>query len=93
MSSVVIFLFPFFIQFMKKLGSAGQQNATRCGLWWVEMLKIRDQIKEAATVYFRICSEVIFYMLGIALDECILSVTHTLSGFSPLGSFTFGCDA
>ncbi|XP_007028000.2 PREDICTED: trafficking protein particle complex subunit 8 isoform X1 [Theobroma cacao] len=40
-----------------KLGSAGQQNATRCGLWWVEMLKTRDQIKEAATVYFRICSE------------------------------------
>ncbi|XP_022766944.1 trafficking protein particle complex subunit 8-like isoform X2 [Durio zibethinus] len=40
-----------------KLGSAGQQNATRCGLWWVEMLKTRDQIKEAATVYFRICGE------------------------------------
>ncbi|XVE96276.1 hypothetical protein REPUB_Repub02eG0207200 [Reevesia pubescens] len=40
-----------------KLGSSGQQNATRCGLWWVEMLKTRDQIKEAATVYFRICGE------------------------------------
>ncbi|KAF2289607.1 hypothetical protein GH714_037427 [Hevea brasiliensis] len=33
------------------------QNATRCGLWWIEMLKTRDQYKEAATVYFRICSE------------------------------------
>ncbi|XVF07518.1 hypothetical protein REPUB_Repub06bG0146000 [Reevesia pubescens] len=40
-----------------RLGSAGQQNATRCGLWWVEMLKTRDQIKEAASVYFRICGE------------------------------------
>ncbi|XVF76076.1 hypothetical protein PTKIN_Ptkin13bG0237100 [Pterospermum kingtungense] len=40
-----------------KLGSTGQQNATRCGLWWAEMLKTRDQIKEAATVYFRICGE------------------------------------
>ncbi|OMO68610.1 Tetratricopeptide-like helical [Corchorus olitorius] len=40
-----------------KLGPAGQQNAIRCGLWWVEMLKTRDQVKEAATVYFRICSE------------------------------------
>ncbi|XP_058003343.1 uncharacterized protein LOC110666076 isoform X2 [Hevea brasiliensis] len=40
-----------------KIGSSGQQNATRCGLWWIEMLKTRDQYKEAATVYFRICSE------------------------------------
>lgn len=40
-----------------KIGSLGQQNATRCGLWWVEMLKTRDQYKEAAVVYFRICSE------------------------------------
>ncbi|KAH7554180.1 hypothetical protein JRO89_XS12G0127000 [Xanthoceras sorbifolium] len=43
--------------FMQKTGSSGQQNATRCGLWWVEMLKARDQCKEAATVYFRICGE------------------------------------
>ncbi|KAJ8754464.1 hypothetical protein K2173_005625 [Erythroxylum novogranatense] len=40
-----------------KIGAAGQQNATRCGLWWIEMLKTRDQYKEAATVYFRICNE------------------------------------
>ncbi|GAV63866.1 TRAPPC-Trs85 domain-containing protein [Cephalotus follicularis] len=40
-----------------KAGSSGQQNVTRCGLWWVEMLKARDQYKEAATVYFRICGE------------------------------------
>ncbi|CAN4113940.1 unnamed protein product [Withania somnifera] len=40
-----------------KLGSSGQGNATRCGLWWVEMLKARDQYKEAATVYFRISGE------------------------------------
>ncbi|KAL5545696.1 hypothetical protein UlMin_005383 [Ulmus minor] len=40
-----------------KMGPSGQQNATRCGLWWVEMLKTRDQFKEAATVYFRMCDE------------------------------------
>ncbi|KAJ7942954.1 Trafficking protein particle complex subunit 8 [Quillaja saponaria] len=40
-----------------KLGSSGQQNATRCGLWWIEMLKTRDQYKEAAIVYFRVCGE------------------------------------
>ncbi|TYH47226.1 hypothetical protein ES332_D11G396700v1 [Gossypium tomentosum] len=40
-----------------KLGSAGRRNTTRCGLWWAEMLKTRDQLKEAATVYFRICGE------------------------------------
>ncbi|XP_027176053.1 trafficking protein particle complex subunit 8 [Coffea eugenioides] len=40
-----------------KLGSSGQRNATRCGLWWVEMLKARDQQKDAASVYFRISGE------------------------------------
>ncbi|XP_074372129.1 uncharacterized protein LOC141712902 isoform X2 [Apium graveolens] len=33
------------------------RNATRCGLWWAEMLKTRDQCKEAATLYFRISGE------------------------------------
>nr|GMD61724.1 trafficking protein particle complex subunit 8 [Ipomoea batatas] len=40
-----------------KLGPSGQRNATRCGLWWVEMLKARDEYKEAASVYFRISGE------------------------------------
>ncbi|KAF8081065.1 hypothetical protein N665_0908s0021 [Sinapis alba] len=40
-----------------KLGRSGFQNATRCGLWWAEMLKARDQYKEAASAYFRICGE------------------------------------
>uniref|UniRef100_A0A1J3IJK6 Trafficking protein particle complex subunit 8 n=1 Tax=Noccaea caerulescens TaxID=107243 RepID=A0A1J3IJK6_NOCCA len=40
-----------------KLGKSGFQNATRCGLWWAEMLKARAQHKEAASVYFRICGE------------------------------------
>ncbi|EOA19805.1 hypothetical protein CARUB_v10000052mg [Capsella rubella] len=40
-----------------KLGKSGFQNATRCGLWWAEMLKARKQHKEAASVYFRICGE------------------------------------
>lgn len=47
----------------QKMGSSGQQNATRCGLWWVEMLKTGDQYKEAATVYFRICDEVMWNLL------------------------------
>ncbi|KAE8125213.1 hypothetical protein FH972_020046 [Carpinus fangiana] len=41
----------------EKIGPSGQQNATRCGLWWVEMLKTRDQYTDAASVYFRICGE------------------------------------
>ncbi|KAG5524716.1 hypothetical protein RHGRI_031404 [Rhododendron griersonianum] len=40
-----------------KMGLSGQRNATRCGLWWVEMLKTRDQFKEAAAVYLRISGE------------------------------------
>ncbi|KAF5178580.1 Iron-sulfur cluster insertion protein erpa, partial [Thalictrum thalictroides] len=40
-----------------KLGSSGQRNATRCGLCWTEMLKARDQYKEAAGFYFRISNE------------------------------------
>ncbi|KAG8376802.1 hypothetical protein BUALT_Bualt09G0101800 [Buddleja alternifolia] len=40
-----------------KLGSAGRRNATRCGIWWAEMLKARDQYKDAAGVYFRISGE------------------------------------
>lgn len=40
-----------------KIGSSGLQNATRCGLWWAEMLKARDQYKDAAGVYFRIPGE------------------------------------
>nr|VDC86511.1 unnamed protein product [Brassica oleracea] len=40
-----------------KLGRSGFQNATRCGLWWAEMLKAGDQYKEAASAYFRICGE------------------------------------
>ncbi|KAL2464074.1 Tetratricopeptide repeat (TPR)-like superfamily protein [Forsythia ovata] len=40
-----------------KIGSSGLQNATRCGLWWAEMLKARDQYKDAAGVYFRISGE------------------------------------
>ncbi|CAK9152962.1 unnamed protein product [Ilex paraguariensis] len=40
-----------------KVGLSGPRNATRCGLWWVEMLKTMDQYKEAASVYFRISGE------------------------------------
>ncbi|KAK7284775.1 hypothetical protein RJT34_19528 [Clitoria ternatea] len=58
-----------------KLGSLGQQNATRCGLWWIEMLKARDQYNEAAAVYFRICGEDILHS-AVMLEQasyCYLS--------------------
>ncbi|KAL3839351.1 hypothetical protein ACJIZ3_023942 [Penstemon smallii] len=40
-----------------KIGSGGVRNAVRCGLWWAEMLKARDQYKDAADVFFRISVE------------------------------------
>ncbi|XP_024985090.1 trafficking protein particle complex subunit 8 isoform X2 [Cynara cardunculus var. scolymus] len=40
-----------------RIGTSGKGNATRCGLWWVEMLKASGQYKEAAGVYFRISGE------------------------------------
>ncbi|XP_050228133.1 uncharacterized protein LOC126677515 [Mercurialis annua] len=58
-----------------KIGSSGQQNAIRCGLWWVEMLKARDQHREAATVYFRICNEELLHS-AVMLEQasyCYLS--------------------
>ncbi|TYK25328.1 trafficking protein particle complex subunit 8 [Cucumis melo var. makuwa] len=39
------------------MGPSGHLNATRCGLWSAEMLKAREQYREAAAVYFRICNE------------------------------------
>lgn len=40
-----------------RIGTSGKGNATRCGLWWVEMLKTSGQYKDAAGVYFRISGE------------------------------------
>ncbi|GJM96846.1 hypothetical protein PR202_ga13716 [Eleusine coracana subsp. coracana] len=40
-----------------RIGSSGQRNATRCGLWWAEMLKTRGQYRDASNVYFRISNE------------------------------------
>lgn len=51
------------------MGPSGQNNATRCGLWWVEMLKTRDQYKEAATVYFRICDDVMLNFCEMTTHE------------------------
>lgn len=76
--------------FMQKIGSSGQQNATRCGLWWVEMLRTRDQYKEAATVYFRICNEVMPHVLEITLVKFI---SFAPDNFYILGTFTFSCYA
>lgn len=43
---------------MQKLGLSGKRYATRCGLWWAEMLKAWGQYREAANVYFCISNEV-----------------------------------
>ncbi|KAJ3669964.1 hypothetical protein LUZ60_010288 [Juncus effusus] len=40
-----------------KVGSTAQRNATRCGLWWAEMLKARGQYRDASSVYTRISNE------------------------------------
>lgn len=40
-----------------RMGLSGQQNATRCGVLWAEMLKTWDKFKEAAVVYSRISGE------------------------------------
>ncbi|RDX88744.1 Trafficking protein particle complex subunit 8, partial [Mucuna pruriens] len=69
-----------------KLGSLGQLNATRCGLWWIEMLKARDQHKEAATVYFRICGEDILHS-AVMLEQA--SYCYLLSKPSMLRKYGF----
>lgn len=48
---------------IQRIGTSGKGNATRCGLWWVEMLKTSGQYKDAAGVYFRISGEVMIYSL------------------------------
>ncbi|XXG85723.1 hypothetical protein AAC387_Pa11g0756 [Persea americana] len=40
-----------------KIGSSGKRYATRCGLWWAEMLKAWGLYREAASVYFCISNE------------------------------------
>ncbi|KAL2345307.1 hypothetical protein Fmac_006592 [Flemingia macrophylla] len=69
-----------------KLGSFGQLNATRCGLWWIEMLKARDEYKEAATVYFRICGEDILHS-AVMLEQA--SYCYLLSKPSMLRKYGF----
>ncbi|KAK7396773.1 hypothetical protein VNO78_17931 [Psophocarpus tetragonolobus] len=69
-----------------KLGSLGQLNATRCGLWWIEMLKARDQYNEAATVYFRICGEDILHS-AVMLEQA--SYCYLLSKPSMLRKYGF----
>lgn len=74
------------------MGPPGQKNATRCGLWWVEMLKTRDEYKEAATVYFRICDDVLLKFCETRMGEEILFFSAP-DNFFLLGTFTFCCNA
>lgn len=52
-----------------KLVPLAQRNATRCGLWWAEMLKARGQYKEAASIYFRMSSEEPPLHAGVMLEQ------------------------
>lgn len=85
------FLFYIFRCFIQRIGSSGQRNATRCGLWWVEMLKTRDQYKEAATVYFRISGEVMPKFVITNLKKVVYS--RLLNKYIFVGTSTFCCDA
>ncbi|VAI22884.1 unnamed protein product [Triticum turgidum subsp. durum] len=65
-----------------RIGSSGQRNATRCGLWWAEMLKTRGQHREASTVYFRISNEEPSLHSAVLLEQAaccyLLSSPHML---------------
>lgn len=52
---------------LQKIGPSCGWNVTRCGIWWAEMLKARDQFKDAAGVYFRISGEVMPIIMNIKL--------------------------
>ncbi|KAL7096493.1 hypothetical protein ACP275_10G083100 [Erythranthe tilingii] len=63
-----------------KMGSSGGWNATRCGIWWAEMLKARDQFKDAAGVYCRISGEEPLHS-AVMLEQasyCFLFSTPTM---------------
>ncbi|KAI3473381.1 hypothetical protein Pfo_030671 [Paulownia fortunei] len=63
-----------------KIGSSGGRNVTRCGIWWAEMLKARDQFKDAAGVYFRISGEEPLHS-AVMLEQasyCFLLSTPTM---------------
>ncbi|KAK4419448.1 hypothetical protein Salat_2357700 [Sesamum alatum] len=63
-----------------KMGPSGGRNATRCGIWWAEMLKARDEFKDAAGVYFRISGEEPLHS-AVMLEQasyCFLLSTPTM---------------
>ncbi|KAL0309461.1 UNVERIFIED_CONTAM: hypothetical protein Sradi_5888400 [Sesamum radiatum] len=65
---------------IEKIGPSGGRNATRCGIWWAEMLKARDQFKDAAGVYFRISGEEPLHS-AVMLEQasyCFLLSTPTM---------------
>ncbi|XP_073005492.1 uncharacterized protein [Typha latifolia] len=70
-----------------KVGSSGQRNATRCGLWWAEMLKARGQYREASTVYFRISNEEPSLLAAVMLEQA--SCCYLLSNPPMLRKYGF----
>lgn len=76
------------------MGPSGHLNATRCGLWSAEMLKAREQYREAAAVYFRICNEVGCKYLDTNMKNIFASKLFSYHFFLKfLGTFTFSCHA
>ncbi|KAH9302441.1 hypothetical protein KI387_014024 [Taxus chinensis] len=65
----------------QRTGVSGQRYATRCALWWAEMLKARGQYKDAANVYNRISSEEPSLRAGVLLEQtayCYLRAKPTM---------------
>lgn len=89
-ASLALVVTHFTLLCLQKLGSSGQRNASRCGLWWVEMLKARDQCRDAASVYFRISGEVIALFFHKKTDDDYIFWSENLY---VLGAPTFGCNA
>nr|XP_009397412.1 PREDICTED: trafficking protein particle complex subunit 8 isoform X1 [Musa acuminata subsp. malaccensis]XP_009397413.1 PREDICTED: trafficking protein particle complex subunit 8 isoform X1 [Musa acuminata subsp. malaccensis] len=70
-----------------KIGSSSQRNASRCGLWWAEMLKARGQFKDAANIYFRISNEEPSLLAAVMLEQA--SYCYLLSSPPMLRKYGF----
>ncbi|XP_031498646.1 uncharacterized protein LOC116263167 isoform X2 [Nymphaea colorata] len=60
-----------------KLGSLGHRNATRCGIWLAEMLKTREQHKEAANVLLHISNQEPSLHAAVILEQASHCYLHS----------------
>uniref|UniRef100_A0A0D9ZE43 Uncharacterized protein n=1 Tax=Oryza glumipatula TaxID=40148 RepID=A0A0D9ZE43_9ORYZ len=79
-----------------RIGSSGKRNATRCGIWWAEMLKTRGQYREASSVYYRVSNEEPSLHSAVLLEQAaccyVLSKPPMLRkyGFHLVSNMLFG---